>query len=147
MRVEDLINGQPARAGRRLPVNEVAAVIIWLAGAATTYAGIAAMLPDVPLWLGVVVAVVAQLILTVVERPALHGRASAAAVGALVLDVALNVGGLFPALRNVGETPTARAIVEAFGLQPGVSPLAALLLSVVIGYIIAATPESLIRQK
>jgi hypothetical protein len=143
----DLINGQPVVTRRNPGAATIAvAVIIWIAGAAASYAGISAMLQDIPVWLGIIVAVVTQLVLTFVERPALAGQFNVASIGALLLDVALNAGGLYPALRNVGETPTATMLMSVFNLDPGVSPIGAFLLSVIVGYIIAATPESMIRQ-
>jgi hypothetical protein len=143
---QPLENGQPIRRHTTGGPTIIIAVIIWIAGAAASYAGIMAMLKDVPVWLGVIIAVVTQLVLTFVERPALAGRANLASIGALLMDVALNAGGLFPALRNVGETPTAQMLISVFHLEPGISPIAAFLLSLIVGYIIAATPESMVRQ-
>jgi hypothetical protein len=146
VRTGELVNGQPVKRQAPSGPTIIIAVIIWIAGAAASYAGIAAMLQDIPVWLGALIAVVTQLVLTFVERPALAGRFDIASIGALLLDVALNAGGLFPALRNVGETPTAQMLMSVFRLEPGVSPIGAFLLSVIVGYIIAATPESMIRQ-
>jgi hypothetical protein len=146
VRTGELVNGQPVKRQAPSGPTIIIAVIIWIAGAAASYSGIAAMLQDIPVWLGALIAVVTQLVLTFVERPALAGRFDIASIGALLLDVALNAGGLFPALRNVGETPTAQMLMSVFRLEPGVSPIGAFLLSVIVGYIIAATPESMIRQ-
>ena len=144
----ELVNGEPATK-RLNPIvdNRIAAAVVWLAGVGLTATALLAMLVNVPVWLAVTVAVVAQGILTWSERAVWRGKPTSVGIGALILDVLMNAGGVFAYVRNIGDTPTVTMLMEAFGLTGDVSPIAAMIVSLVIGFLIAAAPEEFWSRK
>lgn len=130
---------------RTIPVNRIAAVLTWAAGVGTTYLFVSAS-TGAPVWLCAVVALLAQAVLTLAERPTLNGRPSLVSAGALALDTILNAGGLFAPMQRLGSTPPGQMITAVTG-QSGVSPIAALAVALVLGALIAALPEWFWRQR
>lgn len=133
----------PRRSG---PGPRVAAVVVWLAAVYTTYLAIVSLQPGTPWWLSAVFALGAQYVFTMAERPIMSCRANLFTLVVFAFDAAVNAGGLFPLLRNVGRTPTAQ-MLAASGVAPVVDVTPALLLSLVAGAIIAVAPEALWRMR
>jgi hypothetical protein len=76
-----------------------------------------------------------------------RGKPSSVGIGALLLDVLMNAGGVYVYVRNIGDTPTVRMLMEAFGLAGDVSPIGAMIVALVIGFLIAAAPEEFWSRK
>lgn len=134
----------PAR--RSLPPlngNKIAAIVVWIAGAVSTWLCARAMLADAPWWLTIAAASIAQFVLTFAERAIWRGRPTGAGLAALAIDVALNAGGLFPYALKLGETPPAQMIISVFGGSRQLAPLSAMIAAIIVGFIIAAAPEEL----
>lgn len=64
---------------------------------------------------------------------------------AIVFDMLLNAGGIWPSTRHIAESPPAQMIVEAFHLQPSFGLIPAFVLSLLIGYLLAVLPHRLWR--
>ncbi len=143
----DLLNGILAQPAARptIPVNRIAAVLTWAAGVGTTYLFVAAS-TGAPVWLCAVVALLAQAVLTLAERPTLNGRPSLVSAGALALDTILNAGGLFGPMQRLGATPPGQMIGAVTG-QAAVTPVAAFVVALILGALIAALPEWFWRQR
>lgn len=130
----------------RFPGGKIAAGLAWLGAVYTTYLMFVGLQPGTPASVAIPVALVVQFVLTMAERPILAGRPGIFTVAVFILDTLINAGGVFPALRNVGRTPTAQMLASA-GTAATVETWPAILLSLVVGAIIAVAPEALWRMR
>lgn len=146
IRKADLINGQVAKPSSRGIKYKVAAGLVWLGAVYTTYLAMAALQPGTPWFVVLPIAAGLQYVFTMAEKPILHGKIEIFTGVVLLFDGAINAGGLFPMLRNVGQTPTAQ-MAAAGGVPADVGNLPAILLSFVLGLIIAAAPEALWKMQ
>ena len=128
--------------GVDLPINKIIAALMWLVGVGTTYAAIAVLLGDAPWYIAVASSLAMQAGLTAVEYKFYNGgQKNEVGLIALFIDVAFNAGGLYGPMSRIGATPTGNALSDAFGVAPNVGKIAALVLAVVIGYLLARAPE------
>ena len=88
-----------------------------------------------------------QAILTAGESPIWRGRGEWWHIVVLVVDSVTNVGGFFVYITRLDQTDSWAAFNTGLGMTGGLNPLAALIVSLVLGVLIAATPEFLWRQK
>lgn len=150
-----LVNGVEAAPTRsRFSWYKVASVVIWLLGVGATHQllmglGIAPRVAwSAPtFWIGVLIAFLVQLLLTVLERPVLTGTPNGISLVVLGVDTLINAGGVFPFAMRIGATPTAQAIATVAEQPSVISPVVAFVVSVVAGFILAATPEAAWRWK
>lgn len=122
-------------------------VVIWLIGVYTTRqalieVGIGDNTPA-GLVTSAVVALGLQWILTRVERRVWLGKVGIAPVIALALDTLANAAGIFPFMRNFGSTAVWSMLQAAFQSQSPFSLMAALGVSIGLGYAVARLPEQL----
>lgn len=144
---KDMKNGEVVEPARgRFPGSKIAAGLAWCGAVYTTYLMLVGLQPGTPAQIAIPVALVVQFVFTMAERPILTGRPGIFTVVVFLLDALINAGGVFPGLRNVGGTPTAQMLASA-GTAPTVEAAPAILLSVVVGAIIAVAPEALWRMK
>lgn len=149
----DLLNGLlkeapplPARSALPFPGTKIAAGLAWLGAVYATYLMCVGLQPGTPVTIAIPVALVVQFVFTMAERPILRGRPGIFTIAVFVLDSLINAGGVFPALKNIGRTPTAQMIAAA-GTPATVEAWPAILISLVVGAIIAVAPEALWRMK
>ena len=145
-RVAEEKSKRPAAREGGLTGEQVAGGLIWLGAAYTTYLMVASLQPGTPWRISLIVGVVVQFVFTICERRVMRWPPSVFGAIVFLFDAAINAGGLFPMLRNVGQTPTAQ-MLAASGVAPTVAVAPALLLSFVVGAIIAIAPEALWRVK
>lgn len=135
----------------RPTANSTAAIVIWLAGAAATKTFLEE-LGIVGQWTAVLaglLALVLQAMLTLLQGPVWHSSLRTQPVrtlfafGALVIDTALNTGGCWYWLQNLGNTTFWQAIAISTNTPTGPAPLTILGLSLLIGLAISAGPEAL----
>lgn len=141
--LSELLGKRPAFA---FPGGKIASVVAWFGAVYTTYLSVAALQPGTPLLIATVTALVVQFVFTMAERPILRGRPGAFTLIVFLLDALINAGGIFPALRNIGNSPTAQMIAAA-GTPANVASWPAILIALVFGAIIAVAPEALWRMK
>lgn len=147
VRSENLVNGQPVKRQASGGYGyKVAAGLVWLGAVYTTYLAVSALQADTPWFIMLPVAAAIQYVLTMAEKPVLQGKIGIFTVVVLLIDGVINAGGLFPMLRNVGQTPTAQ-MAAAGGVASDVGSMPAILLSLLFGLIIAAAPEALWKMK
>lgn len=149
--LDDLLDSAPPEPLRlptlpRISHGKVAAVLAWLGACYTTYLAVVGLQPGTPAQIAVAVALVVQFVLTAAERPLLRGRPDLFTVAVLLMDAAINAGGIYPALKNIGQTPTARMLIDV-GVAATVDAWPAVLISLAFGAIIAAAPEALWRMR
>jgi len=147
--LDDLLKDAPASARRvtpSIPGGKIAAGVAWLGAVYTTYLSVSALQPGTPLTIAIVTAFIVQFVFTVAERPIMRGRPGIFTIAVFILDALINAGGVFPTLRNIGKTPTAQMIAAA-GTPATVEVWPAILISLVVGGIIAVAPEALWRMK
>lgn len=87
-----------------------------------------------------------QAIMTWGEAPIWAGRPQWWHIAVLVLDTVTNIGGLFFFVIKIDQTDSWQAFNEGLSISGGINPLAALIVSAVLGVLLAATPEFLWRQ-
>lgn len=135
----------------RPTANSTAAIVIWLMGALATRTFLIELgvgTEDSTLLSGVM-SITLQAVLTLLEGPVWHSVLRShktrfvLGVGALVVDIILNIGGCWFFLQNLGNTTFWQAIAAATNTQTGPSPLTILLLSALIALAISAGPEAL----
>jgi len=137
----------PAPTAGRL-LNPLIGGLVWLAGLALTARFVAELQPTMPLWMALLVALVTQILLSVLEHDIWRRRYAALPAVALVIDVLLNAAGLYYAVRALEQTTLVRMLVEVFRLRSDdVSAPVAFGVACMIGLIIAATPEYLWRRQ
>lgn len=122
--------------------NRFVAVIIWLIGVATTYLGFTTMASGLPWQVALPFAFGSQALLTYMERGLWRGRhVSVVTIAALLFDVLLNAGGVYPLALRLGATPTAAMFADAFHWERAISPIGAMIIAIIGGFLIAAAPE------
>ena len=131
----------------RATANSAAAIIIWLLGVWTTRAFLSE--------LGVVgsttlYAFVLQAILTNCEGPIWHSRlrvsrggAFIIGIGALFIDILMNIGGLWIYLRNLGGTTFWQAVMATTHTNAPPTATTCFLLALVLAIGVSAGPEAL----
>jgi hypothetical protein len=129
-----------------LPYYKVAAVLVWFGAVYTTYLMIASLQPGTPLAIILPVAFGMQFVFTMAEKPIMTGRAGIFTYAVFLLDALINAGGMYPALANIGRTPTAQMLASA-GTPSDVGAWASVLLAIAMGCIIAVAPEALWKQR
>lgn len=123
----------------------------WAIGVWSTHLFIKVLAQDpgtgaVPEWtLGA--AFLMQLIMTAGESPIWKGKGQWWHIVVLVVDSVTNVGGFFFYVTRLDQTDSWEAFNLGLGMTGGLAPLAALIVSLVFGVLVAATPEFLWRQK
>jgi hypothetical protein len=140
-----LAGAPPASASptkRAFPGGKIAAVLAWLGAVTTTYMMLTGLQPGTPIVIAIPIALVVQFVFTMAERPILSGRPGIFTIAVFVFDALINAGGVFPWLKNIGRTPTAQMIAAA-GTPATVEAMPAILISLVVGAIIAVAPEAL----
>ena len=127
------------------------AVMAWAIGVWTTHIFIKVLAKDpntgiVPEWtLGAAFAM--QAIMTAGESPIWRGKGQWWHIIVLTVDSVINVGGFFFYVTRLDQTDSWSAFNTGLGMTGGLNPLAALIVSLVFGVLVAATPEFLWRQK
>lgn len=119
----------------------------WLAQAgsfATTWAFIAAL--DMPGLLGFGIAVVVEVVLFFSKRLAFRDHRDSVAWGAVVIDMFLNAGGIWPYVGKLNHTPTWVMLSQALGLDASLGPIASLIISLVLGFILSVLPHRLLDE-
>lgn len=115
-----------------LPSNKVTAIVIWLVGAWLTAQTLAQL--NVPEPLNIVFGLAIQWALTRAESPLWRGKGTPKmAVGATIVDVAVNAAGTWPYLKNLNQTDfwaMVRDILSAPEAQPTMATLIVLAVSV-----------------
>lgn len=134
-----------AHAG--LSLNRPIAIFLWAVACVTTYQLVGALRPDLELWKMVAAAIGAQTIFTWLEKPVLRGKPNKISSAILLLDTLTNAGGIFPMALRAPETPPAQMLIAAFNLAPTMPPIGAFLLSLIMGFLLAAAPEAVWRWK
>lgn len=154
VRSTPITNNQPAADLHAAPVrasrgggNQFVAVLIWALGVATTYQVVAVLWEST--WYGLLmVAFVAQALLTWLEGPTLRGRPNPISLVFLLVDTLINAGGVYLLLNDrLAKLPTAQMAADVVGSAPEFSPVAVAGVSLVIGLILAATPEAVWRWR
>jgi hypothetical protein len=92
-------------------------------------------------------AVLGQCIFTWAESPVWRGKGEWWGFALLSIDTITNVGGLFVYMMRLDQTESWAAFNTGLGLTGGINPLAALIVSIVVGILLAATPEYLWKGK
>lgn len=151
--LDELLSSSPRPQATRaavptLPLTKIAAGIVWCAAVYTTYLTVNSLLQPTPppLYIAIGLALLGQFVFTAAERPIMTGRAGWITYIVFAFDALINAGGLFPALANVGKTPTAQMFAAA-GTPADVGTYAGILLALAIGAIIAVAPEALWRMR
>lgn len=127
---------------REVRWNKLIAVLIWAVGVGTTLL----VVREVGLGgvTGLVVALLAQLVLTRLESPAWRGERNVVAYAAVALDTMINIGGAWTLVKTLHRTPPVLAIGEMFGASAGpVTGMFAFGACCVLGLLLAAAPESI----
>lgn len=93
------------------------------------------------------VAFIIQAIFSAAESPIWRGKAQWYNYVVLGVDTVTNVGGLYFYILQLDRTDSWAAFSQGLGTTGGMSPLAALIVSIVFGVLLAATPEFLWRQQ
>lgn len=86
-----------------------------------------------------------QLILTVMESEFWRGERSQVSTAAVFVDTLINAAGLYPFIGGLGMTNVWAMISEVTGASGDVGTPAAVVISLFLGYILAATPERVWR--
>lgn len=150
-------SGHPARTLERA-FSLILALCIWTCGVYTTWLLIVALtgtLPEVltisaflsspALW----PALLTQATLTRLESKCWTGKGKLLAKVALALDVATNAGGLWQWTQNIPSAPQMVAITEmissVIGLTLGYGALITVIITLLVGLLIAYIPEALMR--
>lgn len=135
----------------RPTANSTAAIVIWLLGAAATKTFLAELGVNNSFssFFAIVFALIFQAVLTLLEGP-IWGTAPRTnrirlvlGAGALFIDTALNTGGVWYFLQNLGNTTFWQAIAATTNTTSGPASATILGLSVLLGLAISAAPEAL----
>lgn len=87
-----------------------------------------------------------QAVMTWGESPVWSGKGRWWNFAVLAIDTIINIGGLFFFVLRLDRTESWEAFNLALGTTGGLNPLAALLVSAVLGVLLAASPEFLWKQ-
>jgi hypothetical protein len=129
--------------------SKVVAVGAWFIGVWTTHMFLKVLIKDEggnPADWALFAAFVMQLIMTFGESPLWRGKGRWWHIAVLAFDSVTNVGGFFSYIMRLDQTDSWAAFNTGLGTSGGLNPLAALIVSLVIGILVAATPEFLWRQ-
>lgn len=121
------------------------AVLAWCVGVWTTHLFLQVLTSGADWTLGA--AIVLQAILTAGESPLWRGHGQWWHFLVLFFDAVTNVGGFFVYVMRLDQTDSWAAFNAGLGTTGGLNPLAALVLSLVLGVLTAAAPEFLWRQE
>lgn len=125
--------------------SKAVAVLAWGVGVWTTYLFISVLTQDAE-W-SLQAALIVQAIMTAGESPLWRGKGRWWHIVVLVIDAITNVGGFFVYVLRLDQTDSWEALNQGLGTSGGLDPLAALVLSLVLGVLTAAAPEFLWRQE
>lgn len=128
-------------------VNQPIAVAIWLLACVTTWQLVQAVTPGMDGRWQVGIGIALQAIFTVLERPVLRGKANRISALVLGIDTLVNAGGIYPFALRMSATPTAAMVSQTFNLAPQMSPAAAFVVSLILGFLLAAAPEATWRWR
>jgi hypothetical protein len=138
-----------AQPQRRVRVNayHFGAILAQVGSYLTTYAFFLAVLKGMQLPLVIGIALAAEFLLFLGKGLLFNSRRHDGAAGwaSVLIDTLLNAGGLWPYVTRVADTPTAKMIVEAFGLRGTMGHVSAFLLTLVAGYMLAVAPHRIWR--
>lgn len=116
------------------------AFCIWALGAFFSHDLFSAVLPG----LHIAYTLLAQAVLTIIQRNLFQGRNRTGGIIALIVDGGINIGGIYFVAQRFQNTDTWAAVADATQMTfPSSIPL--LIISFILGMIIAAGPEFLIR--
>lgn len=87
-----------------------------------------------------------QAVMTWGESPVWSGKARWWNIAVLAIDTIINIGGLFFFVLRLDKTESWEAFNQALGTTGGINPLAALVVSAMLGLLLAASPEFLWKQ-
>lgn len=126
---------------------KIAALVVWGFAVVTTQLFLAPILQQrgldgAAIWLS---AIGLQLVLTIVESEFWRGERSQVSTSAVLVDALINAAGLYPFVGSLGATNVWQMISEVTGASPDVNTIAAGVISLFLGYILAATPERVWR--
>ena len=125
--------------------SKAVAVLAWGVGVWTTHLFLQVLTTNAEWTLGA--ALILQAIMTAGESPLWRGRGQWWHIVVLAVDSVTNVGGFFIYITRLDQTDSWAAFNQGLGTSGGLNPLAALIVSLVIGVLVAATPEFLWRQQ
>jgi hypothetical protein len=144
----DLNAAPKGRAPRVSGGNQFVALVIWLLGVATTYQVATVLWPSGVWYAALGVALAAQALMTWLEGPTLRGRPNPISLVVLLFDSLINAGGVYILLSaRIGQLPAAQMAADVAGTDPTFSPLAVAGVSLLVGFILAATPEAVWRWR
>jgi hypothetical protein len=126
---------------------KVAAAAAQVGSFATTWMFISAL--GVTGLAGFGVALVTEFILLASKTVVLSGESRSDAIGwiAIISDAVLNAGGLWPFILRVDQTPSWKMLVDALTLEGDMRKVPALVITLVIGFVLAVAPHRLWRAK
>lgn len=134
----------------RPTANSTAAIVLWLTGALATRSFMNQLgLGLVSVGMSGLLALVCQAILTLLEGPIWHRHLRSQQMrfvlgaGALCVDVAMNTGGCWVFMQNLGATTFWQALTSTLGDGGPPSPITILALSLLVAIAISAAPEGL----
>lgn len=136
---------QPVAASRSSIGSRIVAAGAWGIGVWTTHLFLNVLTSGLQWTL--VAAFLLQIVMTAGESPLWRGRVRWFNIVILILDAITNVGGFFSYLIRLDQTDSWAAFNAGLGLNGGISPLAALVVALALGIIVAATPAFLWRQE
>jgi hypothetical protein len=134
-------------AAGRINAYHAGAVLAQIGSYLTTYAFFRAVLAGMDLPLVIGIALAAEFLLFLGKGLLFDPRRHDGAAGwaSVLIDTLLNAGGLWPYVTRVSDTPTAKMVVEAFGLHGTIGHVPALILTLVAGYVLAVAPHRIWR--
>jgi len=123
--------------------SKAVAVLAWAVGVWTTNMFLGVLTQNAEWTLGA--SIITQAIMTAGESPLWRGKGRWWHIVVLGIDAVTNVGGFFVYVMRLDKTDAWSAFNQGLGTTGGINPLAALALSLVLGVLVAATPEFLWR--
>lgn len=127
-----------------LAAPRIAAGIIWSASVWTT-ANAIAHLGVSGYWL-MAGGIVVQVMLTALESQIWSGRGSLIEWLALVVDILINMGGLWPWIQNIDQTPTWDMLIQAMGAPSDLGNFSKLAVCILPAVFLAYAPERMWRR-
>lgn len=148
LRSEPLKDSQPTRI--RLSWNRAAGCVAWAIGVYFTLRFFAAAAPTAGLVAALIAAAIIQWLLTLVERPLWRrlagrpgGRLAPLAAVVTLIDGLLNAAGIYPIAGRIAQTDLGKMIADGMQVAPTLSTRSAIIVALILGLIVAATPEAL----
>jgi hypothetical protein len=126
---------------------KIAALVVWGVAVITTQQFLAPLLHQrgmdgVTIWLS---AIGLQLVLTIVESEFWQGERGQVSGAAVLVDTLINAAGLFPFIGGLGLTNVWAMISKVTGASTDLNAITIGVISLFLGYILAATPERVWR--